>query len=144
MSRIQTYKAWKQENFIPNYQLYLEYLHYCVEDAYEHPERSLSTAESLIQDMKTYNLTPDIEIYNRFLQCAVRGKNIEKANEIYHFILNNGIEPTQITFGAMMRVYALNDEKEQSRKYFDEMVKRNLIRDDLLNFDDIFTGLRTL
>jgi len=106
----------------------------------------LQTAALLLKDMdEVYQIQPDVEIFNRYLQCATRGGNVERAEQIFvEMTEKRGVKPNQNTFGAMMRVHALNEQKEEAKKYFDAMVDRKLVKGDILDFDDVYFALKTL
>ncbi|KAK3128626.1 hypothetical protein QOZ80_6BG0464320 [Eleusine coracana subsp. coracana] len=86
-------------------------------------------AAGYLPKMKGAGLTPDLVILNALLMMYTVAGNFDRTEQIYHGILEGGLEPDEDTYNALIVMYCRSFRPEEGFTLLNEMDKRVMKED---------------
>ena len=85
-----------------------------------------NTALEYVKRMVRANIHKDVSVVNLFLESCANRDDYKLAIECYKFIMAQGINPNEVTFGIMVKVFGFSYELEKAFDLLDLMEVFNI------------------
>ena len=127
-----------------NFELYKEFLCYCVMQGIEDPhavEKALEIARAA-ENIAGHKL--DIEAYTYLIQVCGLNRKTELAEQLWKEMDEKQVaKDNQQIYGAIMRMYALADEQQKAQEIYKELVAKDLVPT-YVTFERLWKNLKYL
>ncbi|KAF9571281.1 hypothetical protein EC968_000777 [Mortierella alpina] len=95
--------------------------------------------ETLLQDMKTRGIKPDVVTYGKLIQQYVILRDVEQAEMLFHEMVKSGISPNAHVFNMLMNGFTLIDDMDKAVELFRRMPKYG-VQPDVVTFTTLIKG----
>lgn len=99
--------------------------------------------ESLLQDMKSRGIRPDVVTYGKLIHQYVVLRDIEQAETLFHEMVKSGISPNAYAFNTLMNGFALIEDMDKAVELFRRMPKHG-VQPDATTFTTLIKGYANL
>ncbi|KAI1311545.1 hypothetical protein EDD11_003461 [Mortierella claussenii] len=95
--------------------------------------------ESLLHDMKTKGIKPDVVTYSKLIHQYVILRDIEQAEMLFHEMVKSGISPNSYIFNTLMNGFTLIGDMDKAVELFRRMPKYG-VNADVTTFTTLIKG----
>ncbi|KAF9919602.1 hypothetical protein FBU30_010769 [Linnemannia zychae] len=106
-------------------------------------EEYIPRIESLLKDMKSREVRPDVVTYGILIHQYVLLQDIEQAETLFHEMVKSGISPNAYAFNTLMNGFALIEEMDKAVELFRRMPKYG-VQPDATTFTTLIKGYANL
>ncbi|KAF9151645.1 hypothetical protein BG015_006398 [Linnemannia schmuckeri] len=106
-------------------------------------EEYVPRIESLLQDMKSRGIRPDVVTYGKLIHQYVVLRDIEQAETLFHEMVKSGISPNAYAFNTLMNGFALIEDMDKAVELFRRMPKHG-VQPDATTFTTLIKGYANL
>ncbi|KAG0206651.1 hypothetical protein BGX33_007303 [Mortierella sp. NVP41] len=106
-------------------------------------EEYVPRIESLLQDMKSKGIRPDVVTYGKLIHQYVILRDIEQAETLFHEMVKSGISPNAYAFNTLMNGFALIEQMDKAVELFRRMPKYG-VQPDATTFTTLIKGYANL
>ncbi|KAF9981092.1 hypothetical protein BGZ65_004331 [Modicella reniformis] len=89
----------------------------------EQIEEYMPQIETLLQEMKSRGIRPDVVTYGKLIHQYVILRDMEHAETMFHDMLKSGITPNGFVFNTLMNGFTMFDDMEKALELFRRMPK---------------------
>mmetsp|Transcript_17191 Transcript_17191/g.15073 ORF Transcript_17191/g.15073 Transcript_17191/m.15073 type:complete len:208 (+) Transcript_17191:497-1120(+) len=94
-----------------------------------------ATLEKVLEILDTCKegkiVKPDEILFNCVMDACIKFKNMKKALEIYHEMIEMGLTPSSITYGILIKGYGLEKKFDGVMYMYDKMCENNIRLNDV-------------
>ncbi|KAG0241597.1 hypothetical protein BGX31_001030 [Mortierella sp. GBA43] len=107
--------------------------------AEEQIEEYMPQIETLLQEMRSRGIKPDVVTYGKLIHQYVLLRNMEQAETLFHEMLKSGITPNEYVFNTLMNGFTVAEDMEKALELFRRMPKYG-VEADATTFTTLIKG----
>lgn len=88
-------------------------------------DKELNLAMNLFENVRNIS-KPDEILYNCIMDACLRFKKVDKALELYENMINEGVKPSSITCGIVIKAYGMKRDINKALSIYEQMKKENI------------------
>jgi pentatricopeptide repeat protein len=141
--RLEHFYIYKEQGRLSdmNYELYKEFLYYCVMQAIE-DKQAVEKAFEIAQAAVDAGHKLEVEAYTFLIQVSALNRRTELVEKLWKEMDTNQIpKDNQHIYGAMLRAYALFDDEAKAKGIYQEMLSKDLMPK-FITFERVYRNLK--